>query len=78
MPPSGGGGSGLVQGSLGTPPGHSDGSAIGQGVGVGLGLGLRLGDGLGVGEGDGVGTDVPQAVISITWHEKGSTSNGGM
>ena len=47
--PGAGGGSGLVQGSLGTPPGHSDARAYGQGVGVGLGLGV------GVGEGDGVG-----------------------
>lgn len=54
------------------PPGHSDGRAKGQAVGVGLGLGL------GVGVGDGVGPGVPQAVISITWQEKGSTSNGGM
>jgi len=53
------------------PPGHSDGSAKGQGIGVGLGLGV------GEGEGDGEG-EVPQAVISITWQEKGSTSNGGM
>ena len=62
-----------MQGSLGTPPGHSDGSANGQGVGVGLGLGLGLG--VGVGEGDGVG-EVPQDSRSIVWQEKGSTSNG--
>ena len=63
-----------MHGSLGTPPGHCDGSAKGHGVGVGLGLGV----GLGVGDGEGVGADVPQAVISITWQEKGSTSNGGI
>ena len=60
----------LVQGSLGTPPGHSDGSAKGHGVGVGVGLGL----GVGVGEGDGV--RVPQGFRSIVWHMKGSTSYG--
>lgn len=65
-----------MQGSLGTPPGHSDGSAKGQGVGVGLGLGLGLGVGEedGVGEGDAVG--VPQGSRSTFWQVKGSTSNG--
>lgn len=65
----------MVQGSLGTPPGHCDGSANGQGVGVGLGLGLGLGlgDDDGDGEGDGVGK-VPQEIRSIVWQTKGSTS----
>lgn len=72
MAPGAGGGSGLVHGSLGMPPGHSDGSAKGQGIGVGLGLGLGLGDD----EGDGEG-EVPQATSSIVWQVKGSTSNFG-
>ena len=51
-----------MQGSLGTPPGHSDGSAKGQGVGVGLGLGL----GLGVGEGEGAAGRAPQFVDQLS------------